>query len=257
MPAILAHFDFGTKVVRKISGNPLQSIKENIDEYILGLQGPDILFFYKPYKKNNISKIGSDIHRQSGKLFFEEGKRLYSISKSESLRAYLLGCTCHYWLDKMLHPFVGEKAPEITQHYRIESEFDCFVSKESQLKYPRTKYLPKSLNSYKELCKIYNISANVFEAALKDFNLYSGLLDKKNLISNLENFFGIQKRFSYMSQPEEFIYGSETRKMYDMLKACVEPCTEKISMMYRYLSDSDYQLADFNENFEGEANEIN
>ena len=73
MPAILAHFQFGMEVLRGLQGEVIDIIRENKSEYALGLQGPDVLFFYKPYTGTYISKTGSLIHQKAGKFFFEKG----------------------------------------------------------------------------------------------------------------------------------------------------------------------------------------
>ena len=62
MPSVLAHYQFGQEVLKELSERTLQLVKSYKEEFDLGLQGPDILFFYKPYTGTYISKIGSEIH---------------------------------------------------------------------------------------------------------------------------------------------------------------------------------------------------
>ena len=119
-------------IINNLNKNIIDIIRENKSEYALGLQGPDVLFFYKPYTGTYISKTGSLIHQKAGKFFFEKGKMSYEKYKDESLLAYLIGCVCHYCFDKNAHPFVDEKAPVSKLHHKLEAEFDMYISNISQ-----------------------------------------------------------------------------------------------------------------------------
>ena len=61
MPATYAHYIFGKKVYRALPGELREMIKENKAAYLLGLHGPDLLFYYKPYSKNRINQLGVKI----------------------------------------------------------------------------------------------------------------------------------------------------------------------------------------------------
>ena len=54
MPALYAHDRFGEKVSEKSDGELKNIIFKYYNQYEVGLQGPDILFFYRPYHGNDV-----------------------------------------------------------------------------------------------------------------------------------------------------------------------------------------------------------
>ena len=52
MPAIYAHDRFGEKAAKKLDGELKRFVFEYYPQFEIGLQGPDIFFFYRPYMKN-------------------------------------------------------------------------------------------------------------------------------------------------------------------------------------------------------------
>ena len=133
MPAIYAHDRFGEAVISHL---PL-SLRETLQKYPialhLGFQGPDILFYHKPLKKNPIKTKGMDIHHIPANVFFiEQAKRL--ISENERLDpspylSYIAGFLCHFLLDVALHPYIYEIEDTGISHGKIESEFDKYLLK--------------------------------------------------------------------------------------------------------------------------------
>lgn len=125
MPSAYAHYTFGKKVYAELPLPVKRLISQNRQAYSIGLQGPDILFYYHPWGKNSISRTGSQLHHQLAAGFFEEGRRRFSETGNVILFSYLLGFVCHFMLDSSCHPYIGEKVEERkTTHHEIESEFD-------------------------------------------------------------------------------------------------------------------------------------
>ena len=46
MPAAYAHYVFGKKVFQELSGTEKEIIRKGEDAFLLGLHGPDLLFYY-------------------------------------------------------------------------------------------------------------------------------------------------------------------------------------------------------------------
>jgi len=251
MPAILAHFQFGMEVLKHLQDEALSIVKENIDEYTLGLQGPDVLFFYKPYTGTYISKTGSLIHSKAGKYFFEKGKMSCEKYKDASLAAYLIGCVCHYCFDKNAHPFVNEKAPASKLHHKLEAEFDLYISKKYGLKYPRNTCLPVKVKNSKALGDIYNISGKQFANSLSDMRRYSAILENRKLVENAEKLVGKKGAFSCMSPPTTPAYTAETEIMDSILHGSVEECREMIYEFCKYIKGDLPELTSFEANFQG------
>ena len=47
MPAFYAHDRFGRKVFARLDGEIKQTIEQHSSQFRIGLQGPDLFFFYK------------------------------------------------------------------------------------------------------------------------------------------------------------------------------------------------------------------
>lgn len=133
MPAAYAHYTFGKQVfeklpkpVRRLIGQ--SSLHKKL--FAIGLQGPDILFFYHPWAPNKLNTTGNRIHREPAADFFEGARPQLGDPPDPALLCYLLGFVCHFTLDSQCHPYIGRriedaKAAKVpVTHHEIESEFD-------------------------------------------------------------------------------------------------------------------------------------
>ena len=92
MPSTYAHYRLGQQVRRKLEGNERKIIEKYPQLYLIGLHGPDILFYYKPLRPNPVNQIGYDLHGHSGKEFFERAKNIINSQKEkEPFLAYTYG----------------------------------------------------------------------------------------------------------------------------------------------------------------------
>lgn len=58
MPSTYAHYRLGQQVRRELEGNERKIIEKYPQLYLIGLHGPDILFYYKPLRPNPVNQIG-------------------------------------------------------------------------------------------------------------------------------------------------------------------------------------------------------
>src|SRR6056297_3360967 len=124
MPDTYAHYTFGQKVLANLDKTYKEMILENIDIFNIGLQGPDILFYYKPLIKNWINRVGYAMHKKSAAPFFLRAKKIIrrSIDKNINI-SYIAGFICHFLLDSECHPFINsltEKMDNLS-HSEIET----------------------------------------------------------------------------------------------------------------------------------------
>ena len=135
MPAIYAHLRFGEEVAKTLPTPYTQLIGEFPEAFALGTQGPDILFYHHPMKKNEIRKRGTYLHTFSGEKFFlSQGEKLLEtapegntdaiLTANGAFAAYTCGFLCHFTLDTLCHPYIDEHSCEEVSHGKIESEFD-------------------------------------------------------------------------------------------------------------------------------------
>lgn len=126
MPAFYAHNRFGAKVSEQLGGEIKQIISKYYTQFEIGLQGPDIFFFYKPYTKNKVTEYGNKLHSVSARPFFLHAIDVVKEKGRDTKEyAYLLGFICHYILDSECHPYVDEMIKVSgVQHLEIEEEFE-------------------------------------------------------------------------------------------------------------------------------------
>ena len=132
MPALYAHLRFGEEVAKTLPTAYTSLIERFPEAFALGTQGPDILFYHKPMKKNQIRSHGTFLHTLSGNEFFlAQGEKLVHsediLTENGAFAAYLCGFLCHFTLDVLCHPYINEHSCEAVSHGKIESEFDKYI----------------------------------------------------------------------------------------------------------------------------------
>ena len=128
------------------NGLEASSVKESIHRhpkaFLLGSNGPDILFYYKAFpwedqsENKKIAEIGSLVHTVNINLFYEKAllfiNQVQDPTRKDILTVYLAGHMMHWSLDTLAHPFVFYRSGELsgkTQywHYRYESMIDALM----------------------------------------------------------------------------------------------------------------------------------
>ena len=129
MPACYAHYRFGFRVLPRLEPELAALIRRNRQMYDLGLHGPDFFFYYNPFaSRNRFNRLGSEIHRLTGREFFSRAARSLKLEPNETAAAYLYGVLAHFALDSACHPYVNGKAAEKeVGHIELETEFDRFL----------------------------------------------------------------------------------------------------------------------------------
>lgn len=125
MPTTYAHDLFGKMVYHRLDPEIQEKIKKYQTTYQIGLHGPDILFYVRPFHKNRFNQMAHRLHREEAAGFFERGRELYQKTGNEEILVYLLGFICHFMLDSICHPYISEYMKKTgARHDEIETEFD-------------------------------------------------------------------------------------------------------------------------------------
>ena len=128
MPAVYAHYLFGKEVYRELPEKEKEAVRRGKDAFLIGLHGPDLLFYYRPLWKNRINQQGTRMHRETAADFFDRGKAQYERDPDPALRAYLYGFLCHFILDSECHPYIGCYMEEHgLGHLEIETDFERYL----------------------------------------------------------------------------------------------------------------------------------
>lgn len=118
MPGFITHLCFGQQAVSQIDNSAVRkNIKLHASSYGLGLQGPDIFFYFVPayFSKKN---IGSRMHSENVMLFFEalaDARDSFKLQEDRDIcDAYICGFMGHYTLDIWCHPYIYYR----TNHFK-------------------------------------------------------------------------------------------------------------------------------------------
>lgn len=193
MPTTYTHYRFGQDVYKRLPLNIRKSIDESPDLYNIGVHGPDILFYYHPLSKNEITQRGNAMHDESAIAFFERCrtrlKRNFRASKS---LAYVLGFMTHFMLDSECHPFVGKWIEESgVSHLEIEMEFDRMLLLRDDLDpfaYQVTQHIHATSENAKEISKFWEgTSEKQIKKTLSQMKFYCELLHCKKPMRTVLN----------------------------------------------------------------------
>lgn len=111
MPGFTTHYLFGLNTWKQMAPNSLkQTIRQNHAAFSLGLQGPDLFFYFLPSYLIHKNNIGSVAHTEQTNSFLHHllnSRRLFSGKKERQIaEAYIAGFLGHYLLDTHCHPYV-------------------------------------------------------------------------------------------------------------------------------------------------------
>ncbi len=160
MPAAYAHYYFGKKVYKTLPKQEQEIIREGKYAFLLGLHGPDLLFYYFPVCKNRINQEGVKLHKSIAADFFEYGVKQYQKNPDPILRAYLYGYLCHFMLDSECHPYIDLYMEEKDLgHLEIETDFDRYLMEKdgkNPLFYVPIRHLFSLRDTCREISRMYD-----------------------------------------------------------------------------------------------------
>ena len=179
MPASFTHQCFGDDVMH-ISPYK-QFIQQHQEMFYLGLQGPDLLFYYHPTKKNLINGRGGMLHEEKAKPFFADA--ITHMQDEESL-VYLLGFACHYSLDHACHPLINQLVKEKHfGHFAIERELDMhFMEVYPMRRKTVAQTFPDDAATCQRIGRILGVEAAIIHTCIRTFRKLNRLLYGHSLL---------------------------------------------------------------------------
>lgn len=198
MPAVYAHYRFGAEVARRLDGDLKEIVTKYHPQFTIGLQGPDIFFFYRPCSRNSIIRYGNHLHEISARSFFEHGLKVVGEKGRDSREyAYLMGFLCHFILDSECHPYVNGQIEEIqVQHLEIEEEFEKFLLRKGgrdPFTYPMQRLIPTDETTAEAIEPFYDgIPRDMIQSCLKWMKGIKRLLTTPSRLK-FETFNGLMK----------------------------------------------------------------
>ncbi|MDE6253121.1 MAG: zinc dependent phospholipase C family protein [Lachnospiraceae bacterium] len=253
MPGFAVHYLFGEELLKDYDNNYVKKcINRHQEVYNMGLQGPDLFFYFflSPvlYKKN----IGSIMHTKDvgafKSNFIKSIKDMEDKDKSMIAISYFAGFLGHCTLDKICHPYVyavtdyEHKGKDyFSKHVDLETDIDSmYISKykDMDLYYFRrketlnisnveievlaevfVKAFKKTYSNVKLSKKRMELVINIFKQSSTIFNDKHGV--KKSLVGFLEKIILKRKVISPMFivekhiQNEHDVLNKENQKWYN------------------------------------------
>lgn len=136
MPGFAVHYLFGEEILKDYRDDFVKkSIRRHRELYNIGIQGPDLFFYYfmSPflYKRN----IGSIMHTKDIGKFKKNFMYVLNKTKNEDMKmlgvAYFAGFLGHCTLDKVCHPYIyavtdyeHKTKGYFSKHVDLETEID-------------------------------------------------------------------------------------------------------------------------------------
>jgi len=185
MPAIAAHYYFGQEVFKLLPEEIKILIKEHRQAFNLGLQGPDLLFYYKVWKKNEIVDMGHNLHRHPADTFISRALKNIKAMPSLDAQAYLLGFACHHVLDSTFHGRIAQLAPDGRGHLLLEAELDRQIAEKylgfAVKKFKRNQLVKVETNDFEWIKLIYpELSLEALRECARNLAFFTWLLDSRS-----------------------------------------------------------------------------
>lgn len=187
MPATYTHDRFGKDVYLRLPKELKKVIREDKKLYLIGLQGPDIFYFYHPLSTNPIVQIGHKMHDRNVDTFFTRCRGLYKKRAENGMMAYLLGFTCHFLLDSTCHPYIkGYSERNGISHAEQEAELDrVFLLKDQKnpFTYDRSAGICPYHPGNRVIQRCFsNMALEDIVESLKGMRFYTNLLNQQHAI---------------------------------------------------------------------------
>lgn len=184
MASTYAHYRFGRAVYEKLPDRIQEQIKKEEALYLVGLHGPDILFYYQPLHKNPVSRCGYGMHDCSGRVVFTDmyGKRCHlQGAEQAAVQAYIYGFICHFALDRNVHPFIEQWQNQTgLSHAEVEVEFDRALLVQdgfNPVRQKLTNHISTDMRTAAAIqCIFSEFSVETVQKALSSMRFYNDLL---------------------------------------------------------------------------------
>ncbi len=226
MPALYAHKSFGALVYKKLPRTLRRIVAANHQEFLLGLHGPDPLFFHITHGGDAASENAKMIHRRSFEEMYHKAYTRVSASADNGELSYFIGMICHFVLDAACHPIVTETMVDTgLSHGKVEMEFERFLIKKAgreALKYPTYAHIPVSRSAAEHAAVFYDgITPSRFLASCASMKAINGVCrinDKRvrKTITRVMDYTGNAKKIAslIMSKDESMLAKKYVKKIY-------------------------------------------
>lgn len=179
MPATYAHDIFGKAVCQKLSEDIRRFLAEHQSAFMIGLQGPDILFYYHPFGKNEINELGHAMHRETAASFFADCRAYCRETEDAEALAYVTGFVCHYMLDSSCHAYIAKYMEKTgAAHDEIETELDRALMERmgrNPFWYKPAAHLKAGKPCVRAIAAVLGLPEKTVKKCIRSLRFYTGL----------------------------------------------------------------------------------
>lgn len=252
IPNVVTHGLMALDVYNKLGESEVRNaIAKHPKAYLLGSNGPDILFYYKvfPWQDQTLNKkvslYGNAVHERNVNDFYNHAinfiQSTHDVQRRLVLISYLAGHLMHWSLDCLAHPFIFYRSGKIEGetkywHYRYESMIDSlmitYVKRRNMNKVNIKEFVNVSQFERRVIASFYQMvlsdvfgietQAEIIDEAIVSMKKILGFLyDPKNLVTPI-----IKKLEAKMAEPWAFsshIVNSQLDSEHDILNLSHEP----------------------------------
>lgn len=184
MPFLITHYIFGLKCLNNIPNEYKQIVNNNIDYFIIGTQGPNILNYHSPFTNQKYFNMADQIHNNQIYGFLSNSKSKFLTSKDrDSVLAYTLGYISHFLLDVYCNNYINKSAISLkVSSNSIKKEIEnYFISKDPiNVVDKYLKSVKISNNIIKIISNLLNLKEKIIKQSLSNMKQYSSLIYIKN-----------------------------------------------------------------------------
>ena len=262
MPAVAVHYYFGQEVLRRLDEKITAAVIEHKQCFDLGLQGPDLLFYYKPFQRNEINGLGIAMHHEKASVPVQKAAESIRLTSDSMALSYLLGFVCHFVLDSSLHGKISRIAPTHAAHFYLEAEMDRHIIKLHYhirpQQFRRSMFVRLDVKSYDWLRAMYpTVPVEKLEKACDSMVFYLNLLRtsgplKQRLLVFLEKMLRIEGAFTSMiigPQPYED-YSENAKKLCAEINKVVSVGVDAVKNCFACVTDNAALSPLFEKDFE-------
>lgn len=128
MPACYTHKKMGAFVYHELSADTKRLIHKYLPYFLIGLHGPDILFYHPVPGEPQVHEYGRKLHHEPFGIFAENAKTVLQNSEDDRQLVYFYGYMCHLFSDHKLHAAIPQLCEETgVTHGKIEIELDRYL----------------------------------------------------------------------------------------------------------------------------------
>ena len=130
MPSCYAHRRFGIDVFKALPNDMKILIRQHLPLYLIGLHGPDLLFYHHFGTDTPVASFGRKLHHTEFAEFYANASMVIKNSEDDRKLVYYYGVLCHLFLDAYCHPIVNGRKDEIgVTHGKLEMEYERYLMK--------------------------------------------------------------------------------------------------------------------------------